>query len=973
MTCSLTLDAVTQALSDLEANLSFLCSQMLSQATSSPDYINYITYIFSHPQSPPSAGIHVNEYPTVRFAAGTNVKTKISLAYKMITPQSLAYVKSAALHTLHDTDRNVSRTAGSIITELVRGGGLLAWPEVVNELLCLVGNAAGNVPMPVREAAMDALLKVCEDNRRVLDREYSGHCPLDTIIPSLLQFASVESPKIRSAALTTIHIFLPYKPQALMASLDLFLSTLFSLSSDSNTSVRQMVCQSFSQLVEYAPEKLAPHMEGLVNYIIMQQQSPDDPELALDAAEFWIGAGEQARLKDDLAPFMPKIIPVLLQNMIYDEEEVARLMEEQDDAETEDRAEDLRPQFAKSKGDRLNTSRPGDQVNTPQEEQTEDDSDLSDGEIEDSEFGDDPSGNWTLRKCSAAALDVFSNVYHRPVFEILLPYLMETLRHDQWPNREAAVLTLGAVADGCMDAVTPHLPQLVPYLISLLNDAQPVVRQITCWCLARYSGWAAHLRDPAQKAQFFEPMMEGILHRMLDNNKKVQEAAASAFASLEEKSDENLVPYCEPILRQFVACFGKYKDRNMYILYDCVQTLAECVMSELAKPQLVDILMPALIGRYNSVTDDSRELFPLLECLGYVAAAYGDVFAQFAPHLFSRCRTIIYDNLKASVQSAGNDAFDEPDKDFLVTSIDLLSAIIQAIDPQKSGELVATSKPPFFELLCYCMEDVNYEVRQSTYALLGDCAISIFSQLEPFLPNIVPILIKQLDLDLIRDDDRHTGFSVLNNACWSCGEIAVNENAPLAPYAEQLYQGLITIISNEEIIDSVNENAAMALGRLGFCCAEQIAPHLGEFSGAFLKSMDKVDFTREKASAFLGFNQIVMKNPQAMESSLLDYFTVIASFPARSLAQEEYRDIQVSFQQVRLVSLECHRNLANTTFPGPPGIQDDDPQLRGFPRPAAPSCGPNSAHGISDLSQSHLRSVSDLVPLPLTSTGAIRG
>jgi hypothetical protein len=33
-------------------------------------------------------------------------------------------------------------------------------------------------------------------------------------------------------------------------------------------------------------------------------------------------------------------------------------------------------------------------------------------------------------------------------------------------------------------------------------------------------------------------------------------------------------------------------------------------------------LMPALIGRYNYISDDSRELFPLLECLGYISAAY---------------------------------------------------------------------------------------------------------------------------------------------------------------------------------------------------------------------------------------------------------------------------------------------------------------------------------------------------------------
>lgn len=872
---------------------------MLAQATASPDYVNYITYIFSTSQVPPAVGFDATTYGIVRFAAAMNMKTKLAFAYHTIPQPSLVFIRSAALVALRDADRQVQKGAGSIITELVQRGGLLAWPEVLHELLSLVGNAPGDVSIPAQEAAMAALFKVCEDNRKVLDRDYQGQRPLDVIIPKLLEFTSRESPRVRSLALTSIHVFLPYQPQALMNSLDLFLSQLFNLAADRDTEVRKMVCQSFSQLVEFAPEKLVPHMEGLVSYIIMQQQNQEDPELALDAAEFWIAAGEQDRLQQALAPFMPKIIPVLLQNMVYEEDDVIRLMGDEDDAEAEDRAEDLKPQFAKSKAARLDTSKQGDQANGAQQQpQEEEEDELSEGEIdEDSEFGD-PEDEWTLRKCSAAALDVFSNVYHNPIFEIILPYLKETLRHEQWPNREAAVLTLGAVADGCMDAVTPHLPELVPYLISLLNDAQPVVRQITCWCLGRYSEWASHLQDPSQKAQFFEPMMEGILHRMLDNNKKVQEAAASAFASLEEKSDDNLVPYCEPILRQFVQCFGKYKDRNMYILYDCVQTLAECVMGELAKPQLVDILMPALISRYNQVTDESRELFPLLECLGYIAAAYGDAFAPFAPPLFQRCTKIIYQNLEESIASANNEAIDEPDKDFLVTSLDLLSAIIQAIDPQKSGELVANSQPRFFDLLCYCMKDPNYEVRQSSYALLGDCAISIFPHLEPFIPNIMPTLIEQLDLDLIRDDDRHTGFSVLNNACWSCGEIAVNEKAALSPYIEKLYHGLVVIINNEEIIDSVNENAAMALGRLGICCPDAMAPRLGEYAGPFLKSMSKIDFTREKASAFMGFNNVVMKNPQAMESSLADYFQAIASFPSKSLSQEEYRDIQSSFHSV---------------------------------------------------------------------------
>ncbi|KAJ5226296.1 hypothetical protein N7468_007521 [Penicillium chermesinum] len=857
--------------------------EMLSQATSSPDYVNYITYLFSTPQPPPGLEIDQVTYATVRFAAAMNMKTKLYVAYNTISPQSLAYIRSAALVALQDEDRQVQRGAGSIITELVQRGGLLGWPEVLQQLLSLAGNSPGNVTKNTQESAMAALLKVCEDNRKVLDRDYQGQRPLDVIIPKLLEFTSSQSSRVRSLALNAIHVFLPHQPTALMNQLDLFLSQLFNLAGDTDTEVRKMVCQSFSQLVEFSPEKLVPHLEGIVNYILMQQGNQEDPELALDAAEFWIVAGEQQRLQQPLAPYMPKVIPVLLQNMIYEEDDVIRLMAEEDDADTEDRAEDLKPQFAKSKAARLDTSKQGEQANGGAQQQQsngeEDEDDLSEGEIEDSEFGDDPEGDWTLRKCSAAALDVFSSIYHDLIFGIILPYLKETLRHEQWPNREAAVLTLGAVADGCMDAVKPHLPELVPYLISLLNDAQPVVRQITCWCLGRYSEWASHLQDPVQKQQFFEPMMEGILHRMLDNNKKVQEAAASAFASLEEKSDDNLIPYCEPILRQFVQCFGKYKDRNMYILYDCVQTLAECVMNELAKPHLVDILMPALVNRYNQVTDQSREIFPLLECLGYISAAYGDAFAPFAPPIFQRCIKIIYQNIQDSIAALQNPTLEEPDKDFLVTSIDLLSAIIQAIDPQKSGELVAQSQPSFFDLLVYCMQDQNYEVRQSSYALLGDCAISIFPYLEPHIPSILPALIKQLDLDSIRDDDRHTGFSVLNNACWSCGEIAVNEKAPLAPHIEKLYQGLLVIMSNEEIIDSM-------------------APLLSSYAGPFLKSMKKIEFGREKASGFLGFNQVVMKNPQAMESSLGEFFEVIASFPSRSLQQDEYRDIQLSCQQV---------------------------------------------------------------------------
>ncbi|EEH50569.1 uncharacterized protein PADG_06648 [Paracoccidioides brasiliensis Pb18] len=876
--------------------------QMLVQATTSPDFANYLTYLFSTPQPPPQIGFSPETYNVIRVAASLNLKTKLKIAYGTVAPESLAYIRSSALAVLQDPSPQIRNSAGSIIAEIVARGGLLAWPNLLDELLSLVCNSSGSVPILTQEAAMSALAKVCEDNKKLLDKDFQGQRPLNVIIPRLLQCTSNPSPKIRATALSTIHMFLSQRSDVLIGSLDTFLNHVFQLASDPNTDVRRTVCQSFVQLVDIAPDKLVPHMAGLVEYVLLQQHDPEDPELALDAAEFWLAVGEQKKLQEPMVPYLGKIIPVLLRSMIYDEDDAILLAGEEDDADTEDKIEDLKPQFAKSKGSRLQSAGGDGKANgdAPANEGVGGDGDLSEGEIADDydELGDDdPEAEWTLRKCSAAALDVFANVYHQPVFEIILPYLKDNLRHTQWTNREAAVLALGAIADGCMDTVTPHLPELIPYLISLLSDPEPIVRKITCWCLGRYSEWAAHLPE-AEKAVYFEPMMEGILHRMLDNNKKVQEAAASAFTSLEMKSDMNLLPYCQPILRQFVLCFEKYKDRNMYVLYDCVQTLAENVMSELAKPELVEILMPALIKRWNKLSDQSRELFPLLECLGYVAAAYGDAFSPFAPPIFTRCIKILYTNIQDYLTAINNNTGDEPDKDFLVTSLDMLGAIIQAIEPQKSSELVRTSQPPLFELLCFCLEDSNWEVRISSYALLGDCAINIFPTVEPVLHTIVPILIKQLDLNSIRDDESENALRVINNACWASGEIAAASKAGMAPFLENLYQALATIVSNEEVPDSVNENAAMALGRLGIGCPEQLAPHLGEFADMFLRSMAKIDFTREKASSFFGFNQIVRQNPKAMESCLSDYFHAIAIFPHKSLNQPHFHDLQQSFQQV---------------------------------------------------------------------------
>lgn len=878
---------------------------MLNQASSSPDYVHYITYIFSNPQAGETLGLNPASLFLVRYAAAVNLKNYIKTGYRALGKEQVTFIKSATVHSLQDSNPQLRSFAGTIITEIIQQGGLLQWPEVLQDLLSLVGNERGNVPIDTQEAAMSALAKVCEDNRKLLDKDFGGQRPTTVIVPKLLNFSTHSDPRIRVMALQTLKLFILQKSQVLFANIDAYLQKIFDLAQgDQDVEVRRTVCQSLVQLVETRPETLAPHMEGLVNYILAQQQSSGSSDLALDAAEFWLSVGEQDRLRDLMGPFLPKVIPVLLAGMVYGEDEQFRLGGDEDNADQEDRAEEIKPQFAQTKAGRGAVLQAAEDASgqTPNGEKGKQQDELSEGEIEDDEDeedweDEDPEDAWSLRKCSAAALDVFAVNYNAAVFDIILPYLMENLSHSLWPKREAAVLALGAIAEGCLQVVAPHLPDLVPFLISLLSDEEPVVRQITCWCLSRYSEWAARLDNPVDVQKFFEPMMEGLLQRMLDKNKKVQEAGASSFASLEEKAGSRLRPYVEPILRQFTICFEKYKDKNMYILYDCLQTLADNVGADMAKPALVDLLMPVLIKRWNKIADESREMFPLLGCLSYIAMAYGNSFAQFAPPIFDRCIKLIYSNLGQHLAFMAGQSVDQPDKDFIVSALDLLSAIIQAVDAAESSRLINESQPRFYDLLSFCMEDPTDDVRQSAFALLGDCAIMVFGTLEPFLDKLMPLLIRQLDLDLIRDEDSETGFNVLINVCWSAGEIAARAGSKISSHIESMYQGLVEIVKNEECPDGANENAAMALGRMGLAAPDQMAAHLPEMAEPFLASMSKISSTAEKASAFLGFNNLIRRNPKAMEGTLVEYFTAIATFPQKT-KDGELTELRQSFQQV---------------------------------------------------------------------------
>src|SRR5271169_2467723 len=195
---------------------------------------------------------------------------------------------------------------------------------------------------------MSGLAKICEDSNKMLDQaEFHGQRPLDFMIPKFIQYGESPHPKIRSYALFCLNQFTFIRSQSLYANIDAFIQTLFRLATDPSPDVRKNVCQALVQLVDVRPDKIAPSIKDVVQYMLISTEDADEM-VALEACEFWLAVAEQPSMRNDVEPFLPDIVPRLLKSMVYTDDDVALLGGDEDDYNVADKASDINPQLEQS-------------------------------------------------------------------------------------------------------------------------------------------------------------------------------------------------------------------------------------------------------------------------------------------------------------------------------------------------------------------------------------------------------------------------------------------------------------------------------------------------------------------------------------------------------------------------------------------------------------------------------------------------
>lgn len=835
---------------------------------------------------------------TIRGMAGLILKNNFRRREEL--PQStLHFLKSygtdgsggqggALLRALGDRQPLVRNTVGTLLASIVRRLGRklsVFWPELLPSLLALTRQGTSG------EAAMSALGKICEDAGEELGRDPAR--PLDILIPALVSIAG-ESPveAIRAAAVGALNNLLPVDHVMDDEKNVTEIIGLLSLLADRERSplLRRVICQSLNILQDYYPEQMTRILPSVLGYMFENlkgsSEALDLERVQLEACEFWLSFVERDGAPALLRPMLPDLMRVLLTNMVYARDDPDLEINELPDADVDGGARasmenDIKPRHYRGT---IHGSAGGEEgeiseavISRSRDDSdghvVDDNDDDEDAEEEDDgdEDGEDNS-NWTLRKCSAATLDVLASTMDPGEFVAqVLPLISEKLSGSSgdWRHQEAGILALGAIAEGCQELLVPHLPAIVPYLIQALTatSSVPLVKVIAAWSLSRF----ALSLDTACSTPLGTAALHALLSTMRSGNRKVQHAAVTALGVLAGKAKSTVGGSLMPVMQAIRHGLTHYKTgRNLVVLYDVIGTLCEGLRDELMMSgEYLNLILPILLEHWQQqattpLMDDQR-IFGLLECMcSLCIACSSQMSATIAGPIYQRSLLMT----EAILRAASLDPEADVEFEYAVVALDLIGGLVQGMEGR-----FATLARDFrgedghglveFLTVSVAMED-SADLRQSAFALVGDLAQRCPMPLAEFILPDSPLLVA-IDryMDVMREDNTQ---GAANNAVWALGELFVRFPGPTASLANRLNERLCVILSYADgtVSRGYLENVAVALGR-GMGLTSSAPPLFASLLGRWALMMSLVSDPQERSSAWMPVLRILLAAPEYIE------------------------------------------------------------------------------------------------------------
>mmetsp|Transcript_12774 Transcript_12774/g.14414 ORF Transcript_12774/g.14414 Transcript_12774/m.14414 type:complete len:1015 (+) Transcript_12774:323-3367(+) len=799
-----------------------------------------------------------------------------------LLPDAAQELKCILCQSIVDENDAVRRASSSIISSCTVGTGfatmdgmealpLYEWGETIlapflvncleSAISIMEGSTASSATMEdkIKHALLGSLMtltKLLEDDAAKFER--GSGAAFNKIVPCLLKLLKLcGEQRIKTDALKCCVNMIEVMPGSLVAQMSDFLGVLSALGNDPSSQVRQLVCRAIVNLLSERSEYLQEHILS-VSQFMLKSTSDTGEGVALEACEFWLTFASlddhacTPTMTEAVESLFPQLLPTLVKGLVYPPEKIEEILESNaiDEHQGEDRLQDVAPVFHKSK-----TKGGGKEDNEGAED---DDDDDDDDELDDKE--------WCLRTCAAASLDGLSRGFSpEKVLPHLLPALQECLSHNDPWVREAGILALGAIADGCGSTLRQHMTQLHPYLMSQVttNESLPQLKSISFWALGRYVFWAMEQASSGAQPELIRNLIDVVLSRILDKHRKVQVSACSVLGEIIEQTGEFAIPYLENIYRALVYAIDRQQTRALMVTLEIFGSIAEVVGPATGEGVFPTIYVPALLTMWANKAKQNpfdRTLLPLMESLASITMVIGMSYQPWALQTFDGALSII--NSCMMILSCGE--FTDEEADAIVCATDILDGLVEGLGAN-FAELVASSSQYGEHFLPVLGALTGHEVdgvRMSTFALFGDIA--------KHCPMVIQDGMTELLTEAIACIDPLTP-SVCNNAVWAVGEVCVKcigNPASLEAFASDIVEGLIILLVDSAYSGSpaagLVENAASTMGRLAKVNPAFVAKDLQHFLNGWLDGCSKIYDPLERRDAFEGLMMAIQANPQSL-------------------------------------------------------------------------------------------------------------
>lgn len=832
--------------------------QKLNFMQTHPDFVNYLLYILSK-----------NDLfsEDVRALSGIILKNNIDATFDSLSDETKGNIKQTSISLLRDPLKEVRSSVCNLVIVIACKDNISAWPE----LLTYLTSSVDDPDEPMNEITVTTLFRICDEY--LIKRDNTGTERNDSLALPVKKFISLlprGTCNYRKDILRLINQSMENNYYAMRSIMDVkqYIECLLELFCVDDPDIQKYVCQAFVICMEYRESIILMYVPQIIPYIL-EKTKHENIDVALQASEFWLTTAKLPNCCDVLQSYLDHLVPILLQNMKYSEQELNILKDSLgNDADLQDKVNEIRPYTGYRTG-----------------EQDDEYAYVDDETYGTNELLDDPHIGWTLRKCSAASLDALSLQFQSAMVVIVFPHLNGALNHEDVLIKEAAILALGAIADGCVKSMHAIMPQIIAHLLTLMNDQYSIIRVITCWSLSRYVGWVVHVNEPMD--EYFIPVMTALVSRFLDNNKRVQRAAISAFCIFQEEACLKLVPFIDFIIRAFVQSFSKLQYRSHMLLYDAIGVFAHSVDGHLNKPDYISVLMPPLMEKFHEFVNYQDEQFlALMECLSNVAQALEVGFLPYTEVVYIRCLLIIQETIAAATQFDEHpDENEIPEKEPMIVALDVILSLAVSL---KSCFVKYVTNSNLLILLHAAMQDAVVRVRTPAIALFGELVKLCYPFLSANINEFIPIVIKNLD----KSNDL-----ACNNAAWVIGKLCMAMGVAFQPYIHEILDCYSIIMENPIGTKAMHQTVAISVCTLGLVFPEVLAPVLNYVLIPCCIAMRNVSDCEEKEIAFRGLCMMIAYNPNPLTNDFIYFCDAVASFnEVKPDLRDTIRNILTSFK-----------------------------------------------------------------------------